>query len=94
MDTTRGEWVEKELDHLIERRHDQRVKTEGERSEEELWKVSERRYIEIKRRRMAAEHYRFEMNMCEVHERLAQEHEERALKLLEEDEQKGDEDGR
>ena len=87
MDTTRGEWVEKELNVLIERRHDQRVKTEGERTEEELWKESERRYLRLKRRRMQAEHYRFEMNMCELHEGLAREHEERALKLLEDDEE-------
>jgi hypothetical protein len=38
VDTTRGEWVEKELNVMIERRHDQRVKTEGERTDEELWK--------------------------------------------------------
>jgi hypothetical protein len=66
VDTTRGEWVEKELNVLIERRHDQRVKTEGERTAEELWKESERRYIRLKRWRMQAEHYRFEMNVSGV----------------------------
>jgi hypothetical protein len=35
VDTTRGEWVEKELNVLIERCHDQRVKTEGEKTDEE-----------------------------------------------------------
>ena len=93
MDTKRGEWVEKELDHLIERRHDQRVKTEGERAEEELWAVSERKYWERRRRELNAARYAHEMNLCECHERLAAEHEERALKLLE-DEQEGEGNGR
>jgi hypothetical protein len=44
MDTSHGEMVEAELDNFIELRHDQRVKTEGERREEELWSASEREY--------------------------------------------------
>jgi hypothetical protein len=35
VDTTRGEWIETELNLLIERRHNQRVKTEGEKTDEE-----------------------------------------------------------
>ncbi len=85
----RTEMVEGELTRLIERRHDQRVATEGERLQEELWMESERRYLEVKRRQITAEHYRFQMDMCELHERLAAEHEERALRLLE-DEQEGE----
>jgi hypothetical protein len=38
-----GEAVESELDRLITRRHDQRVKDEGERQLEEAWRESERR---------------------------------------------------
>jgi hypothetical protein len=85
----RTEAIEAELTHLITKRHDQRVATEGERAEEYLWMEGERRYLDIKRRRMAAEHYRFQMDMCELHERLAAEHEERALALLE-DEDRGE----
>jgi hypothetical protein len=40
VDITRGEHVEAELDAMIRRRHDQRVQTEGERLEEELWQES------------------------------------------------------
>ena len=49
MDITHSEHVEKELDLLISRRHDKRVKDEGERLEEELWRESERRHTEHRR---------------------------------------------
>ena len=81
--------VEAELTRLIERRHDERVKTEGERAEEALWVSSAREYAEREKRQLEAARYAFEMNLCEIHERLAAEHEERALRLLEDDEQKG-----
>jgi hypothetical protein len=86
LDITRGEWVEAELDVFIERRHERRVKSEGERAEEELWMESERKYWERRRRQLNAARYAHEMNMCELHERLAAEREARALKLLEDDE--------
>jgi hypothetical protein len=35
LDITRGEMVEGDLDRLIERRHDQRITSEGERATEE-----------------------------------------------------------
>jgi hypothetical protein len=41
----RGEMVESELDRLITKRHDERVKSEAERLEEELWMPSERAYF-------------------------------------------------
>ncbi len=85
MDIVRGEWVEKDLDRLIERRHDERVKTEGERLEEELWMTSSREYAEREKRQVGAARYAFEMSMCELHEALAAEHEQRALRLLEDD---------
>jgi hypothetical protein len=44
MDVSRAESVECELDRLIEKRHDQRVQSEGERLEEELWQESVDRY--------------------------------------------------
>ena len=42
-DISAGEQVEKELDGFISRRHDQRVRSEGERAVEESWRESERR---------------------------------------------------
>jgi hypothetical protein len=39
--TAPGEAVESELDRLITRRHDQRVKDEGERQLEEAWRERE-----------------------------------------------------
>jgi hypothetical protein len=44
VDIARGEATEKELDAMIRRRHDQRVASEGERAEEELWQESVNRY--------------------------------------------------
>jgi hypothetical protein len=49
VDITHSEKVEKELDTLVSRRHVQRVKSEGERREEELWMESERRHAEERR---------------------------------------------
>jgi hypothetical protein len=46
MDTARGEKVEAELTHLIERRHDRRVVEEGHRPSEEMYEESTRRYQE------------------------------------------------
>ena len=45
----RGEAVEHELDAFISKRHEQRVKSEGERLTEEAWRESERR-AEARRR--------------------------------------------
>ncbi len=42
-DIGRGEAVEHELDAFISKRHEQRLKTEGERQIEEAWSESERR---------------------------------------------------
>ena len=49
VDISRSEQVETDLDRLIQRRHDQRVQTEGERLEEELWQESERKHIARRR---------------------------------------------
>ena len=48
-DIGRGEAVEYELDAFISKRHEQRVKSEGERQAEEAWRESERRE-ELRRR--------------------------------------------
>jgi len=42
-DISSGEHVEADLDNFITRRHVARIRDEGERQEEELWKQSERR---------------------------------------------------
>jgi hypothetical protein len=84
LDVAQSYQVEKDLDRLIERRAQNGESDPDER--DELWKESIRAYHERKRRQVEAARYAFEMNMCELHERLATEHEERALKLLEEDE--------
>jgi hypothetical protein len=44
LDVERAERVEADLDRLITRRHDQRVKDEAERRAEGLWEESVRRY--------------------------------------------------
>jgi len=41
----KGEQIDGELDNLIERRHRERVKEEGERDQQELWAASERAYF-------------------------------------------------
>lgn len=49
MDVERAERAERDLDRLITKRHDQRVKDEGERQVEEAWAESERRYFAKRR---------------------------------------------
>ena len=44
MDIAQGETAESHLDALITKRHDQRIKDEGERTEHELWQESVERY--------------------------------------------------
>jgi hypothetical protein len=85
----RGEAVEHELDAFIAKRHEQRVKTEGERAIEAAWRESERR--EEARRR---EENR--LAWCDYFERLsaclrvrAEEYDQRAQTLMETDQPKG-----
>jgi hypothetical protein len=49
LDIEASERVEADLDLFITRRHDQRVKDEGERQAEEAWAESERRYFAKRR---------------------------------------------
>jgi hypothetical protein len=51
LDIAKGEATEKDLDLFITRRHDQRVKDEGERQAEEAWAESERRHFAKRRER-------------------------------------------
>ena len=86
MDVARSEVVEGELVRLIEKRHDQRVKTEGERLEEALWMESERRYHEIRQRQNVAAWFAHFCRMADNHAALAEDYQRRAEELCEEDE--------
>jgi hypothetical protein len=66
-------------------RHDQRVRTDGERVEEELWIASERRYLEIKRRQSVAAWFAYFCLMRDNHARLSEDYQRRAEALCEED---------
>jgi len=54
-DIGRGEAVEAEMDAVISKRHEQRVKSEGERQLEEAWREGERR-VEAPRRSARVAH--------------------------------------
>jgi uncharacterized membrane protein YccC len=61
LDLERVERVEADLDRLITRRHDQRMKDATERHAEELWRESVRRYYARQAQDLRAlwcEHYR------------------------------------
>ncbi len=44
-DISKGEQVEREIDQFIQKRHEGRVRDEGERCKEEIWAASERTYF-------------------------------------------------
>jgi hypothetical protein len=79
-----GYAVEKDLDRLIERRHEQRVTDEGERAVEEVWAESARRHAHALRKAARAEWTLYHEHMSELHQRLAAEHREKAERLCEE----------
>ena len=79
MDAAKAEAVESELDRLIERR----AREERDANHvEELWRVSSKRVAEERRREVRTAWYTHHVAMREVHARLADEHEARALRLL------------
>jgi len=65
VEIAQGEKVEAELDHMIRRADEKRRLSEGERTEEELWRESEHRY---QAKRQAELTFRW----CEFYERQAQ----------------------
>lgn len=69
------------IDALIERRA--REKSNANELEE-MYAESVRRDQERRRREHAAQWYAYEMNLAENHRQLSEEHEARALALLEE----------
>jgi hypothetical protein len=58
-----AEAAEAELTRFVERRHDQRAKTEGERREEELWVQTVKRYHEREQRGLLWERLRYHESM-------------------------------
>jgi hypothetical protein len=84
-DIQRGAQVDGELDAFIERRHQQRVKEEGERAEEEAWKESERRHAQAQRQQARLEWHLHHTDQAErlrrTLEALIAHHEAEAQKL-------------
>ena len=82
-----GEAVDRELTAFIEKHHEQRLKTEGERQEEEAWKTSVRVYEEKRRQIARLEWHAFHCGQAERHRRtlraLIAHHEMQAAKLCE-----------
>jgi hypothetical protein len=81
---SRSEWVEYELNRLIERRHDQRAAEE--RHSEELWQESLERYNAERDRQLRTEWAEYHQGQAERHravlESLIARHEEKAAKLM------------
>jgi predicted acetyltransferase len=81
VDISRSEQVETDLHRLIERRHDQRVLSEGERAAEELWAESERRYFARQREENRIAWCQYYRNIAEALYARAEEYIVRAEKL-------------
>ena len=86
VDISRSEWVEHELNRLIERRHDQRTIQERHRRSEELWQESLERYNAERDRQLKTEWAEYHQGQAERHravlESLIARHEARAAKLM------------
>jgi hypothetical protein len=84
-DMAQGEQAEGAIDAFIEKRHRERVKAEGERREEELWKESTRKHAEKQRMQARAEWHLHHTDQAERLRRTLQaliaHHEEQASKL-------------
>jgi hypothetical protein len=89
LDVERAERVEADLDRLITRRHDQRVKDEGERQAEEAWAESERRHFAKRRERNRIAWIGYFECIATALRVRAEEYDARAEKLME---AKGQED--
>jgi hypothetical protein len=82
-DIARGEVVEHELNAFIAKRHERRVKDEGERQVEEMWKTRERLEVARQRRELDAEWRGWHRSRAALYARLSAEHEEQAKRLSE-----------
>ena len=92
VDISRSEWVEHELNRLIERRHDQRTAQERHKPSKELWQESVERYKAERDRQLRTEWTEYHQGQAARHravlKALIATHEARAAKLME-DEPKG-----
>ena len=92
VDISRSEWVEHELNRLIERRHDQRTTQERHKPSEELWQESVERYKADRDRQFRTEWTEYPRSQAARHnavlKALIATHEARAANLME-DEPKG-----
>ncbi len=80
MEAAKTEALEAEIDRIIEKRA---AEKRDEGAVEELWKDSTRLHNERRRKENGAAWYAHHLRMHEVHARLAEEHEAKALSLLE-----------
>jgi hypothetical protein len=81
MNIAHGEKVEGELNILIERRHDHRRQTEGERAEHELWHESEQRYFRLRQEDNRLAWCDYHRRLSALHQALADEHDAELQKL-------------
>src|SRR5919107_757136 len=85
VDISRSEWVEHELNRLIERRHDLRTAEERHRRSEELWQESVERYKAERDRQLRTEWAEYHQGQAARHSAvlkgLIAHHEEQAAKL-------------
>jgi hypothetical protein len=93
VDVSRAESIERELDRLIEKRHDQRATEEGHKPSGELWRASVERYNSEREKKLRAAWCTYHQNQAARHRRILEAliacHEEAAARLLEH-EPKGD----
>jgi hypothetical protein len=81
LDIEAGERVDGEIDHMIQRRHEERVQDEGQQRIENLWTESLRRYNARQEADHRAAWHEYEMRLYRIHTGLAAEHLARAEKL-------------
>ena len=77
-----GERADAQIETFISRRHVQRVKSEGERALEDLWRESEKRQEAARRREARAAWYGWHLDRADLYARLSAEHEAAAEGLL------------
>jgi serine phosphatase RsbU (regulator of sigma subunit) len=85
-DIKQGEQIDGDLDRLIERRHEKRVREEGERKLKEEWRETERKHAAARDAELRAEWSEYHRTQAERHravlEALASHHERRAEELM------------
>ena len=86
VEISRSEWVEHELNRLIERRHDQRTAQERHEPSEELWQESLERYNAERDRQLRTEWAEYHQGQAARHRTvlkgLIAHHEEQAAMLM------------